>query len=80
MIHKRLSVLPTTVVGSHAGELITTVTVAMKAGLGLAGLAETVLPYPTRSEMLRRAADAWRRTRLTPMAARVLRSLIRLPG
>ncbi len=73
-------VLGATVVGSHAGELIATVTVAMKAGLGLAGLAETVLPYPTRSEMLRRAADAWRRTRLTPMAARVLRSLIRLPG
>ncbi len=69
-----------TMVGSQAGELIAVVTVAMRAGLGLAGLAETVLPYPTRSEIIRRAADAWRRKKLTPGVARVLRALARLPG
>ena len=76
----RGKILGATIVGTQAGELIATISLAMKAGLGLATLAETVLPYPTRAEIIVRAAAAWRRSKLTPMAARILRALIRLPG
>jgi pyruvate/2-oxoglutarate dehydrogenase complex dihydrolipoamide dehydrogenase (E3) component len=57
-----------TVVGRHAGETIAEVAVAIAAGLGLSGLSGVVHPYPTRSEALRKLADAYQRTRLTPRA------------
>jgi pyruvate/2-oxoglutarate dehydrogenase complex dihydrolipoamide dehydrogenase (E3) component len=59
-----------TIVAEHAGELITQVTQAMTAGIGLGKLGETIYPYPTTAEALRKAADAWRRTKLTPTAKR----------
>jgi hypothetical protein len=44
----------------------------MSLDKGLGSLGGLVLPYPTRSEYLRRIADAWNRTRLTPRTARLL--------
>ena len=38
----------------------------------------TVHPYPTQSEAFRKAADAWRRTRLTPRAWSAFRAFFRL--
>jgi pyruvate/2-oxoglutarate dehydrogenase complex dihydrolipoamide dehydrogenase (E3) component len=55
-----------TIVASHAGEMIAEVTLAMTAGVGLKSLARTIHPYPTQSEALKRIADAYNRTRLTP--------------
>ena len=55
-----------TVAGSHAGELIGLVALAMRAEAGLGTLADTVFPYPTRSEALRGVAHEWQRSRLTP--------------
>ncbi|MGH7573236.1 MAG: FAD-containing oxidoreductase, partial [Gemmatimonadota bacterium] len=55
-----------TVVGAHAGETIGVVVLAMEAGLGLKSLSETIFPYPTRAEALRKIADEWQRSRLTP--------------
>jgi pyruvate/2-oxoglutarate dehydrogenase complex dihydrolipoamide dehydrogenase (E3) component len=55
-----------TVVAAHAGEMIAEVTLAMTAGVGLKTLARTIHPYPTQSEALKRIADAWNRSRLTP--------------
>jgi pyruvate/2-oxoglutarate dehydrogenase complex dihydrolipoamide dehydrogenase (E3) component len=66
-----------TVVGPHAGELIGTISVAMTHGVGLKKLADTVFPYPTYTEGLKKVADAYNRTRLTPLAARVLRAWLR---
>lgn len=57
-----------TVVGPHAGELVGTLSVAMTNGVGLKGLANTVFPYPTYTEALKKVADAYNRTRLTPRA------------
>jgi len=68
-----------TVVGAGAGEQIALVTAAMTAGLGLGALAGTILPYPTRSEAVKAAANAWLRTRLTPLAKRALGLVLRLP-
>jgi pyruvate/2-oxoglutarate dehydrogenase complex dihydrolipoamide dehydrogenase (E3) component len=60
-----------TIVARHAGEMISTVTLAMTAGLGLGALAKTVFPYPTQAEAIKRVADAYNRTRLTPFVKRL---------
>jgi pyruvate/2-oxoglutarate dehydrogenase complex dihydrolipoamide dehydrogenase (E3) component len=66
-------ILGATIVGKDAGEQLAPIVLMMQNRLGIAALAAVVLPYPTRSEYLRRLADAWNRTRLTPFAARALR-------
>ncbi len=55
-----------TIVASHAGDLISEVSVAMAAGLGLGGIAGVIHPYPTQAEAIRQTGDAYNRTRLTP--------------
>jgi pyruvate/2-oxoglutarate dehydrogenase complex dihydrolipoamide dehydrogenase (E3) component len=55
-----------TVVARHAGEMISELTLAMVGGLGLGTLARTIHPYPTQAEAIKRVADAYNRTRLTP--------------
>jgi pyruvate/2-oxoglutarate dehydrogenase complex dihydrolipoamide dehydrogenase (E3) component len=55
-----------TVVGPHAGDLISEISVAMAGGLGLGRLASIIHPYPTRAEAIRQLGDAYNRTRLTP--------------
>ena len=61
-----------TIVGRDAGEQLAAVCLAMTNGLELGRLAKTVLPYPTRSEYLRRMADEFNRKRLTPSTRRIL--------
>jgi hypothetical protein len=46
--------------------MITEVTLAMTAGIGLGKLARTIHPYPTQGEAVKKVADAYNRTRLTP--------------
>jgi pyruvate/2-oxoglutarate dehydrogenase complex dihydrolipoamide dehydrogenase (E3) component len=60
-----------TIVARHAGEMISTLTLAMTAGLGLGTLAKTIFPYPTQAEAIKRVADAYNRTRLTPFVKRL---------
>ncbi|MGH8012222.1 MAG: mercuric reductase [Candidatus Binataceae bacterium] len=55
-----------TVVASHASEIISELTVAIANRIGLAQLADVIHPYPTQAEAIRKAADAYNRTRLTP--------------
>lgn len=55
-----------TVVASHAGDLVSEISVAMAAKLGLGSLANVIHPYPTRAEAIRQLGDAYNRTRLTP--------------
>lgn len=59
-------ILGATLVAAHAGDLIGEVTLAMTAGLGLSRIGQTVHPYPTQAEVFRKAADQWRRRKLTP--------------
>jgi pyruvate/2-oxoglutarate dehydrogenase complex dihydrolipoamide dehydrogenase (E3) component len=68
-----------TLVAPHAGELIPLVTTAMTAGLGLGALAGVIFPYPTQAEVVKAAANAYMRTRLTPGVASLLRLVLRLP-
>ncbi len=55
-----------TLVGEHAGELLAPITLAMTHGLTLGQIASTIHPYPTRSELLFKAASAWNKGRLAP--------------
>jgi pyruvate/2-oxoglutarate dehydrogenase complex dihydrolipoamide dehydrogenase (E3) component len=57
-----------TIVGAHAGELISEVATAMAARMGLASLANVIHPYPTLAEAIRQCGDDYNRTRLTASA------------
>ena len=60
-----------TIIARHAGEMISEVTTAMAAGAGLGQITQVIHPYPTQAEAIRKTADAWNRTRLTPTVARL---------
>jgi pyruvate/2-oxoglutarate dehydrogenase complex dihydrolipoamide dehydrogenase (E3) component len=59
-------ILGATIVARHAGEMISEISVAMAAKLGLSKLASVIHPYPTQAEAIRQCGDAYNRTRLTP--------------
>jgi pyruvate/2-oxoglutarate dehydrogenase complex dihydrolipoamide dehydrogenase (E3) component len=59
-------ILGATLVASHAGDMISEITLAMTHNLGLKQIADTIHPYPTQAEVIRQVADAYNRTRLTP--------------
>ena len=69
--HGTDTILGATIVGRHAGEMIAELALAMTAGLGLGVIGRTIHPYPTRTEAVRKLADAWSRTRLTPTLRRL---------
>ncbi len=64
-------ILGATLVARHAGETLTELTLAITAGIGLGTIAGTIHPYPTQAECIKRAADAFNRTRLTPTVKRL---------
>lgn len=66
------TLLGATIVARHAGEMISEVSLAIGSGLGLSAIGNTIHPYPTQSEALRKLADAYTRRRLTPMVQRLL--------
>jgi pyruvate/2-oxoglutarate dehydrogenase complex dihydrolipoamide dehydrogenase (E3) component len=70
-------ILGATVVAEQAGELISEITLAMVHRIGLGSLANVLHPYPTHSEIIRKAADAYRRTLLTPRTLGLLKALMR---
>ena len=70
-------ILGATIVARHAGDLISEITTAMVGGLGLNSLSNTIHPYPTQAEGIKKAADAYRRTLLTPKTKTLLKVLSR---
>ena len=67
------TILGATIVARHAGEMISEITTAMVAGMGLGGFSAVIHPYPTQAEVIRKAADAYNRTKLTPTVAGILK-------
>lgn len=55
-----------TIVAAHAGEMISEVTTAIVGKLGFNTLSSVIHPYPTQAEGIKKAADAYRRSLLTP--------------
>jgi pyruvate/2-oxoglutarate dehydrogenase complex dihydrolipoamide dehydrogenase (E3) component len=56
-------ILGATIVARHAGEMLSEITLAIVAGVGLRTLAHVIHPYPTQAEAIRKAADAYVRAR-----------------
>lgn len=65
-------ILGATIVAAHAGEMISEITTAIVNKVGLNGLSSVIHPYPTQAEGIKKAADAYRRTLLTPTSQRLL--------
>ena len=64
------------IVGPEAGELIAMWAMAILAGLGMAAISNTVLPYPTLAEINKRAASAYFGPRL--FESRMIKRITRL--
>lgn len=71
-------ILGATLVARQAGDMIAQIAQAMTARLGLKTLAQTIFPYPTQAEVIKKAADAYNRTRLTPTVRRLFEVLLSL--
>ena len=71
-------ILGATLVSAHAGDMIGEITLAMTAGIGLGKLGSTIHPYPTRSDIFARAANAWRKQKLTPTVEKAFRTFFRV--
>jgi pyruvate/2-oxoglutarate dehydrogenase complex dihydrolipoamide dehydrogenase (E3) component len=71
------AILGATIVARHAGEMISEISVAMQARLGLGALSSVIHPYPTQAEAIRRAADAYNRTRLTPRVKGIFERILK---
>jgi pyruvate/2-oxoglutarate dehydrogenase complex dihydrolipoamide dehydrogenase (E3) component len=66
------TILGATIVARHAGEMIGELALAMTAGLGMSAIGRTIHPYPTQAEAVKKLADAYNRTRLTPFVKKIL--------
>ena len=73
-------ILGATLVAEHAGEMIGTLSLAITHGIGLGKIATTIHPYPTQAEVLRKAANQWRKRKLSPRVKRLFELWFRLTG
>lgn len=60
-----------TIVATHAGDLIGSLSLAMTNKIGLGGIAATIHPYPTQADAIRKVGDQYNRSRLTPTVKRL---------
>jgi pyruvate/2-oxoglutarate dehydrogenase complex dihydrolipoamide dehydrogenase (E3) component len=59
-------ILGATLVAEHAGDMLGELCLAITKGIGLGSIASVIHPYPTQAEVVKKAADTWRRGKLTP--------------
>lgn len=69
-------ILGATIVGDHAGDMISEISVAIHAGMRLGTLASVIHPYPTLAEAIRQCGDAYNRQRLTPAVKSIFHRLM----
>ena len=71
--NRKGKILGATIVGAQAGELITTWTLAMAQGLNIRAFTDIVMPYPTLSELGKRAAiDFYTPSLTSPWVRRII--------
>ena len=68
-------ILGATIVAADAGNLISEMTVAMKAGAGLGTIAAAIHPYPTQAEAWRKTANQMRKARFSDRQRAILTRL-----
>jgi pyruvate/2-oxoglutarate dehydrogenase complex dihydrolipoamide dehydrogenase (E3) component len=73
-------ILGATVVGTNAGEMICEYALAMKNGLKLKDIANTIHPYPTYLMGVRQTADQWYMGQLRSPLLGLLRSVLGYRG
>jgi len=71
-------ILGATIVATHAGDMISEITLAMKNRIGLRKIASTIHPYPTQADAIRKIGDQYNRTRLTPLVKSLFTKWLRL--
>ncbi|OFZ30075.1 MAG: dihydrolipoyl dehydrogenase [Bdellovibrionales bacterium RIFCSPHIGHO2_01_FULL_40_29] len=69
----RDKILGVTIVGHHAGDIISEYVTAMKYGLGLNKILGTIHIYPTLSEANKYAAGVWKKQNAPQFALRILK-------
>ena len=77
ILHRRGSdqILGATIVARHAGEMMSEITLAIATKQGLNKLASVIHAYPTQADAIKKAADAYRKTLLTPRTQTLLKFL-----
>lgn len=65
-----------TVVAANAGDMISSLSIAMTRGIGLGAIANCIHPYPTQGEAVRKVGDLYNKTRLTPRVASLMKTVI----
>ena len=80
VVDRKGKILGATIVGAHAGELITTWTLAIEQGLNIRVFAGIVVPYPTLAEIGKRAAISFFVPRLRSPGVRRLIDFLRRFG
>ena len=73
---KKGRILAATVLATHAGDLIAPLVLAKTHGLGLAEVNDTIFPYPTMAEGVKRASGEYMRSRLEGRAGSLLKGVI----
>jgi len=63
-------ILGATLVAENAGDILGELTLAITNGIGLGKIAGTIHVYPTQAEVVKKAADTWRRGKLTTAVKR----------
>ena len=69
-------ILGATIVAPHAGDMLSEITLAMVANVGLGTIATVIHPYPTLAESIKKCGDAFNRTRLTTAVKVIFRKLM----
>lgn len=73
-------ILGASVLGTRAGELISELSLAMRSGIPLRRISDTIHAYPTYGLGVRRAADQWYVQRRSPAFVEVLKKVFRYRG
>jgi pyruvate/2-oxoglutarate dehydrogenase complex dihydrolipoamide dehydrogenase (E3) component len=79
VVGKRGKILGAGIAGAHAGELIQTWQIALAKGMKMSDMASMIAPYPTFSEISKRAAGAYFTDSLfSPRTKRIVRLLLKI--
>ena len=69
-----------TIVGEHAGDLLSEITVAAQGGVKLGKLSNVIHPYPTMAEAIQRIGDAYNRSKFTPQIQKWFKTWLKWTG
>ncbi|MCP4202653.1 MAG: mercuric reductase [bacterium] len=71
-------ILGATLVADHAGDMLGELSLAVTNKVGLGQIAATIHAYPTQAEVIKKAADTWRRGKLTPTVSKIFEIFFKL--